>query len=248
MRLDLLDAVQVARIAADVASFRRYWRPDGRPFRVRQLGGQGIVIRPHTSDRVVLRTTFMGSSQSHVPPVGDPRLVWDLGSNIGTTIAHMAVANPDVRVIGVELDPDNHALAVRNVQPWRDRVEVIHAAAWTHDGEVAFRRRPGYEAGVKIADDGARAPALSLNSLLARTGPPDYVKMDVEGAERRLLRENTEWARRVGSMKVEVHGSYTAAECADDLRALGFHAPATVRVSWWPRNRGRPVVSAVRRA
>jgi hypothetical protein len=38
-------------------------------------------------------------------------------------------------------------------------------------------------------------------------GPPDYVKMDIEGAERRLARENNGWLQRVGSIKVEVHGT-----------------------------------------
>lgn len=52
----------------------------------------------------------------------------------------------------------------------------------------------------------------------------DYIKMDIEGAERDVLRLNTEWATRVRCIKVELHGGYTKAQCIGDLSALGFEA------------------------
>jgi hypothetical protein len=46
--------------------------------------------------------------------------------------------------------------------------------------------------------------------------------MDVEGAERELLRVGTAWVREVGCIKVEVHPPYNLAECGADLESLGF--------------------------
>ena len=81
--------------------------------------------------------------------------------------------------------------------------------------------------------EGPVVPALSLNSLLAREGGErrwvDYVKVDVEGAEAHLLRENTGWADRVGALKVEVHDPYTVDECLADVRSLGFAASRDTR-------------------
>jgi hypothetical protein len=90
------------------------------------------------------------------------------------------------------------------------------------------------------------APAISLNTMLARFGGPvDYVKMDIEGSEREVLRTNTEWAAAVRSLKVEVHEPYTVGNCVRDLEALGFRAwldPAHRSFS-----RGKTPVVALRR-
>lgn len=48
------------------------------------------------------------------------------------------------------------------------------------------------------------------------------MKMDIEGAERHVLTRNTEWAERVGCIKVEVHPPYAIDECRRDLEGLGF--------------------------
>jgi hypothetical protein len=72
------------------------------------------------------------------------------------------------------------------------------------------------------------ARAYSLNTLIARlceaARPVDYMKMDIEGAERDVLRCNTEWAARVRSVKIELHGDYSKRDCIRDLEQLGFKA------------------------
>jgi Methyltransferase FkbM domain len=61
-----------------------------------------------------------------------------------------------------------------------------------------------------------------MASLVSEHGPVDFVKMDVEGAERELLQDGSGWASRVRAIKVELHGSYTSAACEEDLERLGF--------------------------
>jgi FkbM family methyltransferase len=201
--------------------------------RVRPLGGETVWIRPGTSDAGVLRDTFF--DRYHVPPGGlrGVRSILDLGSNIGLTVADLAVRFPDARVLGVELDRSNAALAARNIAPWRDRAEVLHAAVWTSGGEVAYAGLRSEEWGFKVVESPAaadatvtgKAPALTMPELLDRLAPGgtvDYVKMDVEGAEATLLAEAGAWAPSVRCIKVEVHAPYDVAGCMRDLRAAGF--------------------------
>lgn len=196
---------------------------------VRSLGGTSVDIRPHTSDRDVLWATFVG--QHHlVPPEIDPRsvrVIWDLGANIGLTAAHFAARYPAARVFAVELSEETAAAAVANTKPWSDRCTIIRGAVWYEDGQVSFHAKQGEEEASHVVADAAdandRAPAFSLNKLLAEHPVVDYIKFDIEGAEREVLRRNTEWAKRVRSLKVEVHPPYTIAECRADLEALGFH-------------------------
>lgn len=202
--------------------------------RLRPLGGRACLIRPSTSDVDTIWGTFAG--RYHLPP-GEASergisLIWDLGANIGLTMADLAERYPAARVIGVELDPENAALARANVDPWGERCEVIEAAAWPWDGELRYVRLEGATSAHHVTDapldaDPAVTPAHAISpaSLLACSGPEvvvDFAKVDVEGAERELLRENTRWASRVRSISVEVHDPYTVEECEGDLRALGY--------------------------
>ena len=195
---------------------------------VRSLGGTGVEIRPNTSDREVLWATFVG--QHHlVPREIDPRtvrVIWDLGANIGLTAAHFAARYPAARVFAVELCSETAEAAIANTKPWSDRCTIIRGAVWYEDGQVNFQATPGDEEAAHIVEDptqaNEQAPAYSLNKLFADHPVVDYVKFDIEGAEVQVLRRNTEWAKRVRSVKVEVHTPYTIAECRADLEALGF--------------------------
>jgi FkbM family methyltransferase len=239
--------VAYVRVANDRASYRELMRlrsigahtGEGKEveLRIGRLSGRSVWVREGTADVDTLWDVFVHGY--HVPPAKVQRrgmhLVWDLGANIGLTAADMALRWPEARVVGVELDADNVALARRNFEAWDDRCEIIQAAAWVEDGETWYHRWPGATSGYLVSDvtgadeeepQGPVVPTLSLNTLLERSGggPVAYVKMDVEGAERDLLRRNTEWTEHVGCIKVEVHGDYTAADCVADLRSLGFDA------------------------
>ena len=194
--------------------------------RIRPLDGRSIVIREGTSDADVLWETYFG--RYHLPPCGfRPRTIWDLGANIGLTMAHMAQLYPDARLIGVELDEENAGLCARNVSAWGERCKVLNAAIWDRDGRIEYRAEPGLEYGFSVGPrEGQRrtASALTLNRLAAIDAMDtiDYVKMDIEGAERRVLRSQTDWARRVRCIMVEVHEPYSIADCLRDLDRLGF--------------------------
>jgi FkbM family methyltransferase len=185
-----------------------------------------VLVRPGTSDLGTVWGTF--ARRYHLPPpeLGAPNTIWDLGANIGLTMGHFAHLFPRARVLGVELDEDNVVLARRNVAAWADRCEVIHAAVWASDGEVRYRGWGGtsnYQ--VTGGEAGTPVRALSLAEMVREHGGPvDYVKVDVEGAERELLRDGTGWADAVRCLKIELHGDYSVPEGEADLRRLGFEA------------------------
>lgn len=230
------------RLVADWRSFRAFrrlqswWLPPGQgtvEVRFRQLGGVPVKLRPGTQDDALPRSVFL--SRGHLPPpsiaTDQLRVIWDLGANVGLTMAHMATLYPDARIVGVELDGENAALCRENLAPWQERCQVINTAVWIADGTVTYERGEGREQSFHIVEDGVsstdvQAPASSLDTLLARTDTPciDYVKMDIEGAEARVLKENTSWAERTRSIKVEVHDPYSVEECVSDLSRLGFVA------------------------
>lgn len=245
----LYDAFVVARIAADSTSRRRL-----RALRSAKLGGEGeivkVALRPlggieiglrrGTTDFDVLLSAFR--DEFHLPPASIQRrhssVFLDLGANIGITMAHLAHGYPNARIIGIELDPAAAALCRQNTMAWSGRCSLIEAAVWTSDGQVSYEIEPGHEWSAHVVrSPGALSQAttvrsISLNSVVSKVAPDalvDYAKMDVEGAERELLRHATEWAARVRTIKVEIHPPYSAEECVDDLRRLGFQVETDTR-------------------
>ncbi len=233
----------------------------GRPaaIRLRQLGGGEIAMRPSTADAWAVATTLL--PPNHLPPPELDRrairTVWDLGANIGVSMAHLAISCPRAHIVGLELEPENARLCRRNVAPWAERCTVIEAAAWTNDGEIAFTGEPAASVGYHVSADGEAdggagagahsARALSLDTVLAAHTPGetvDYVKMDIEGAEAAVLTERTGWAERVRAMTVEVHEPYTVEACVADLERLGFRARRDP--SFRGIDGGKPPVIAVR--
>jgi len=225
------------RVAADARSLLAYLRLEGPaippapvPVRVRPLGGRVVWLRPRTTDALMLRETFR--DLVHPPPdLGRPvRNLLDLGANAGVTVAHNALLHPNARIVAVELDPGNAEAARRNLAWLGERVVVLQGAVWTSDGEVAYDDTTG-EHGFRVVPegaDGARTRALSMASILSHVPADervDYVKMDVEGVESLLLSgPESAWLDRVDSIGLQVHGTYTTADCIRDLESHGFEA------------------------
>jgi Methyltransferase FkbM domain len=94
--------------------------------------------------------------------------------------------------------------------------------------ERSSMRNPGNYRAFRISSGGSGSTrAYSLNTIFEqhfRDCPVDYVKMDIEGAERTVLKHNTDWVTKVKAISVEVHSPYVPSECRDDLKALGFEA------------------------
>jgi FkbM family methyltransferase len=237
--------IRARQLTADAGSLLRYRSlgrlpraTDGFPETVEialaPLDGHSISVRPGTADRYAIEDTFI--PPVHLPPEqvmeDGAHLIWDLGSNIGLTIAHLAVLFEDAQIIGVEIDSGNAEICARNIAPWESRCRLMQAAVWHTDGEVQYVWEPGNELGFRVEDGGTveareirSVRAISLDSLAAELEEGeqvDYVKMDIEGAEEQVLRINTDWAGIVRTIKVEVHSPYTVEDCRRDLRALGF--------------------------
>jgi FkbM family methyltransferase len=171
--------------------------------------------------------TFL--NRFHLPPADlpDHPVIVDLGSNIGYTVADLAFRYPNARVVGVEMDYDNATLARQNTSWCGERVNIVHAAVWVQDGVISYG---GVEAdsftifSAPSAGSSKEAPARRVSTLLAdhRVDRVDYLKMDIEGAEKFVLSQNADWLDAVQSMKVELHAPASFEWCREVLEQRGF--------------------------
>jgi FkbM family methyltransferase len=221
---------------ADIKRFRQLLkrghmeRAPEVPFTIKTANSKTLFCRPGTTDAVVLWDTFRG--RFHLPPdeIKHPKVILDLGANVGFTAVDFAVRYPAAKIIAVEMDSDNARLACRNSSPWRDRCIVVNAAVWVAEGEIRYGGEE--EWGFHILASEPRklgsertAPARSISSLLREFNirQVDYLKMDIEGAEGEVLRNSEPWIDKVVSMKVEIHAPSSYEFCEQILSRAGFH-------------------------
>jgi FkbM family methyltransferase len=197
----------------------------GAPLRVhlKALNGNAVTLRPGTTDlENLVEGVIAGYAQPPSEVVG-PKTIVEIGTNIGVGLAVLAARHAGARVYGVEADPENFALAQRNLAPYD--ATLLHAAAWDADTTVALS---GDRASGRETQAGADVPAYTLTSLLERLvgeAPVDYLYMDIEGAHARVLQaEDTRWADQVKTIKVAGHAGtpYDEHACAADLQRLGY--------------------------
>ncbi len=150
---------------------------------------------------------------------GSPRVVVDVGANIGVSALYFLTRRADSVVHAFEPVPANLATLERNLAPFRDRVRVDRRAVSPSGGPARFFvERVGRYSGLAdyyehdleheevVVDTVALAAAL--DGVLAAEGRIDLLKVDTEGSEEALVGSvrPDQW-QRIGDVRWE-HGDH----------------------------------------
>jgi FkbM family methyltransferase len=206
----------------------------GRVVRVRPVGlSHPLFVRLASSDWYVLEEIFLNGEYEHIArtPRG-VKTVLDLGANVGMSVRFWQTLFPGVRVIAVEPDEQNLAMARRNVME-SPAVTFIRACVAGRARDVWLDRSSNeYSISMRDQRPGSTAqeslvPALTVPQVLERAGfagEIDLLKCDIEGAEAEVFADCAAWIGRVGNIAIELHAPYTAQRFLEDLRRNGSEA------------------------
>jgi FkbM family methyltransferase len=209
---------------------------------VAALDGAAIAIRPGQTDMATLLHAFREGQHRPPAPVSGSGMeqICELGANIGTAVAALAHEHPRARLLAVEPDPANAALARRNLARFGERCRVLEAAVWDRPAKIVLEgsRASGLRARELRANErpADAIEAVTLDQVLDEgmpRGPIDYLHMCVEGTEPRLLAAGGAWPRRVRSIRVELYPDrgFGGPDCDALLEQLGFKA--WHEDAWW---------------
>jgi len=123
----------------------------------------------------------------------DSPLIFDCGANLGMATLYFKWLYPKARIEAFEPDPTTFAVLKRNVTQNRLPNVVTHnCALWSDDGEIEFfvdRTTPGSllmsTDSSRLEGEAIKIPGRRLSDCVS--GPMDFLKLDVEGAEHRIL-------------------------------------------------------------
>lgn len=142
--------------------------------------------------------------------VEDELVIFDFGSNIGSTLVDFSLSFPQSRIFGFEMDFENYSLALYNTKS-RENITISNCAIWYKDETISYDnsiRADGFVA--KSSDNNASilVNGKSVNTIIRESGVQfvHYMKIDIEGAERELFfSKDISWLGIVGAINLELH-------------------------------------------
>jgi len=151
-----------------------------------------VSMRPLTSDVSALSQIFIANEFGNLQ-LDNPRVCLDLGANVGFSSIYFLNRWPNCRVIAIEADPINFPLLVQNLKPYGDRVLPVLGAVADLNGHVFVERSSIGHWASRISTTNNTSqpcvPAFTLKTILSwcPLGNVDFIKMDIEGAETRVI-------------------------------------------------------------
>ena len=211
--------------------FRRVPSLPDPPRQVSLRSGQRVIAR--RADGIVLFEHFGLDVYGMDLGLHDPKVIVDLGANIGFSTIALARRYPTARFVCVEPTAENRALLEQNLRLNGIDAQVfpfaIVGTAGRYDLNVAE-----YPAANNVsASAEGSIEGITLGELLDRAGVErvDLLKIDIEGAERQVFEAASGWADRVDAIVGELHDGLTSDQVATwlaphGLTPLGSGAPA----------------------
>jgi FkbM family methyltransferase len=201
----------IFRVLARSRSWR-FTRDTARAFALARAGVRGqplaklrwrdrdVFYRPATSDPLAINQVLLrpgSKAEYYLPPALDPKVILDVGSNIGTSILFLHQQFPAARIYGFEPHPETFRILEKNVGAIPS-IKVFNYALGAANGKISlsfdgadFSRFGAKDATssplgtITTADCEARHAGEVMKDLGLTS--VDLIKIDCEGAEYDVL-------------------------------------------------------------
>jgi FkbM family methyltransferase len=169
----------------------------------------------HTYRELFCKEMYQFKSLSVAP------VILDCGSNIGLSVLYFKTIYPNAKVWAFEPDAANFELLTKNIASNHlQNVTAAPAAVWTIDGQINFSSN-GSEASrideKETSDSTIAVPCIRLKNLLCSFEKIDFLKMDIEGGEYKVVLDCAEELHRVDNFFLEYHGKTTDTKQLNEL-------------------------------
>ena len=135
-----------------------------------------------------------------------PRII-DGGANIGISVLNYKRLFPQARITAFEPDPDICAVLRRNLKTNRaEDVEVIEAALWDTETELCFESDGADGGRIDLGQRGSSSIWVRTHRLVDYLNESvDMLKLDIEGAEGRVILDCGNHLRVAKNLVLEYH-------------------------------------------
>src|SRR5437762_6717686 len=111
----------------------------GKPLAKLRWRGHDVFYRPATSDPLAIYQVLLrqgGKAEYYLPPALEPKVILDIGSNIGTSILFFHEKFPAAKIYGFEPHPETFRILQENVGSIPS-VEIFNYALGAADAKIS---------------------------------------------------------------------------------------------------------------
>lgn len=136
-------------------------------------------------------------------------LILDCGANIGAASVYFSTQFPEAEIISIEPEPNNLLICKKNTSNFKN-IRTLQAAVGSNcqQGEILDPGEGNWGFRVANASNG-KINIISINSVLesdlCQNTNPFIIKIDIEGFESDLFKENIEWIDQFPLVIIELH-------------------------------------------
>ena len=201
---------------------------ESRTFRV---GGQfrEVFHRPGTTDRGIIDSIIRDDGEYAIDSFkaapalrryaeklaagGKVPLIVDAGANVGAASLYLWGQWPTAFVVAVEPERENFQVLLDNISSIRNiyalRMALASKPGWARvvsNGHACGFRATRYD-GATQASCATEVACITIDEIVDRSPEafPLIVKIDIEGAEREVFSDNTEWISKFPLIMCELH-------------------------------------------
>jgi len=136
----------------------------------------------------------------------DSPLIYDCGSNVGTSCAYFKMIYPGSIIKAFEADPHITKILKSNIKNnGLTNIEVINKAVWINNSDVELSIEGADGSSVYLDENVKKVSSVRLKDLLDSENRVDMLKMDIEGAENDVILDCGNSLKVVDNIFIEYH-------------------------------------------
>jgi len=199
--------------------------PAGK-LRKHRLFGKYIYFYSATEFLHGLKEIFIENIYQQQLP-SNPYII-DCGANIGMSVIYLKQQFPTATIVAFEPDEKNFNLLEKNMASFGyNNVDLRKEAVWIENTEISFASDASMSSKIEegSSNNAVTVKAIRLKDLL--TQKVQFLKMDIEGAEYKVLCDIEDQLDLVENLFIEYHGLYSQHEELSHIFSMlskkGFH-------------------------
>ncbi|MEP6616818.1 MAG: FkbM family methyltransferase [Ginsengibacter sp.] len=163
------------------------------------------------SDELMFDQIFADKQYDIKVPI-EPKIIFDLGSNVGYASILFANRFPEAKIFALEPEETNFEVAQKNVRPYPN-ITLVKGAVWNKPENIKVVDK-GYGHAAFMIEQGegehpVRAYTIREIMQLAGVNNIDILKIDIEGSEKEVFENGPgDWLPVTKIMIVETHDRY----------------------------------------